>query len=139
MPFNKDAPLTEEDSKLSKFNSAGLINVHLENLFQSAYINFRKNRLWSFNQDLTSIWMILGGDEQEGSDWVKRYNDIEFRLGATGCLYFQKKGFNEPNEKFIKNQSYQKQLLIDKAIFLRRLQNKQGKGTAYKENEDDWE
>lgn len=134
----------EEIYEKSKLNPAAIININLENLWKEAYSFQAKNELWKWNRKLDSIWLILGGDEPEKQlnddkkDWVKLFNDIEIKIGETGSLLHKSQGFEQMSEEEIKKMAHQYRLLMAKSLFLRRLQNKQGKGTAYDTGEDDY-
>ena len=137
---NPDDELYEK----SKINPAAIININLENIWKEAYSAQSKNDLWKWNRKLDSVWLILGGDEpekqvnEEKKDWVKLFNEIEMKLGETGSLIHKSKGFEQMDETEIKKMAHQYQLLMSKSLFLRRLQNKQGKGTAYDTGEEDY-
>ncbi|HUS51071.1 MAG TPA: hypothetical protein VMZ91_12960 [Candidatus Paceibacterota bacterium] len=130
--YNKDA---EEDSQTSRINAAGLINSTLEKLWVESYAEMRNGRYDLWNVKLDSIWCILGGDEEEGGEVDKEMMKINLKIYEKGSLkskvgigFEQKDNVNNP---------VQYQLLLKKSVFLRRLQNKQGKGTAYKTSDMD--
>jgi len=127
----------ESHSGVSKINAAGLINLTLENLWNEAFKVQGKNDLWAWNRKLDSLWLILGGDEDENSKRVEEFNKIEESIGKTGSLSHKKVGFDAFNPDQLKVMSIQYQRLMKKSLFLRRLQNKQGKGTAYADPYDD--
>lgn len=129
------------DGVTSKINAAGLINLTTNNLWVDFYNDFRKGKYLSANNDLDCIWTILGGEKGvEKSPEEEAYNEIEKELKETGSLSngISTKGFEDINPKFILRQSRQKRTLLKKALFLRRLQNEQGKGTAYEKGESDY-
>ena len=126
--------------KLSKINSAGLTNSTINNLWVDFFRHFRDGKFLSANSDLDCIWTILGGEKGiESSSIENDYKSIETELGKNGALKDQitTNGFekinNEEYVKFAKN----KKVLLKKALFLRRLQNQQGKGTAYLDGDDE--
>lgn len=125
----------EEDNKMSKFNSAGLINATLEKLWVDCYDSMASGNYQLWNIKLDAIWAILGGDVQEGGKEDKEYTKITLKILEFGSLKskigvgFEKKA-NPDN-------SIQYQYLLKKALFLRRLQNSQGKGTAYASDDED--
>jgi len=130
--------LQEEVEKQSKLNAAGLINSTLENLWIDSYRAMAHGNYKLWNIVLDSIWAILGGDEAENGDIDKQFSKLNLAIYKYGSLKTKiGEGFSEkPNP----NNSIQYHLLLRKAVFLRRLQNKQGKGTAYiNEAEDDWD
>ena len=127
-----------EEAKISKINSAGLINITLENLWKDSYNAMSNGKLNIWNTKLDAIWVILGGDEKEGSEIDKKINEMDIKIYELGELKSKaKRGFKPITNE---NAALQYQLLKRKSLFLRRLQNRQGKGTAYDDgDEDDFE
>lgn len=124
----------EDDEKLSRLNAAGIINITIENLFKEGYSAMLKGDFIGWNSRLDAIWCILGGDEKEGGDADIYMNKLNLMIYDTGNLKqnVSNIGFQvQINPK----RSLQYQLLLRKSLFLRRLQNKQGKGTAYQSDE----
>jgi len=140
-------PMGTDFMGTSKINAAGLINLTLENLWNEAFKKQTKNELWKWNRYLDSIWLILGGDviikdneNKKTNKIFQEFNSLEIKIGETGTLNHKKTGFNKITKTEIKTMARQYQLLMKKSLFLRRLQNKQGKGTAYKDpGEDDFD
>lgn len=129
------------DELISKINAAGLINLTTNNLWVDFFNDFRKGKYLSANNDLDCIWTILGGEKGiEGKEDEKEYLSIETSLKNCGILEdgFMTKGFSKISNEFINKSSRQKGVLLKKSLFLRRLQNKQGKGTAYERGESDY-
>lgn len=124
-----------EESKISKINAAGLINVTLENLWKDCYNAMASGDYYKWNIKLDAIWLILGGDENEDSPSDKIINELDLKIYSLGVLKSPKmKGFIESKNE---NSNHHYVLLKKKSLFLRRLQNKQGKGTAYDDGDDD--
>jgi hypothetical protein len=124
-----------EESKVSKINAAGLINLTLENLWKDCYDAMAKANLSLWNTKLDAIWLILGGDIKDNSPEDKYIMELDIKIYELGGLYSSKTvGFKKVTNE---NSTLQYQLLKRKSIFLRRLQNKQGKGTAYDDGDDD--
>lgn len=127
-------------SKISKINAAGMINSTLINLENDFFRHYRAGLYLSANSDLDCIWVILGGEEDvvAESKTEKEYKEIESKLSNSGKLQdgFTGKGFETITENELNKFRDQKPLLLEKARFLHRLMNAQGKGTAYS-NEDD--
>jgi len=134
MTWKKNFNAEVEDDKSSKINAAGLINTSLEKLWLEAYGSMSGGSYHIWNTKLDAIWAILGGDEKESGDVDKKMNDLNLELYSLGS--FNSKVGSGFSQKSNPNNSMQYQFLLKKSLFLRRLQNKQGKGTAY-ENEDD--
>lgn len=124
-----------EDNAQSRINAAGIINSTLEKLWNESYTSMAGGDYLKWNIKLDSIWAILGGDVKEGEKEDKDFEKINLGIYDQGSLKSKVgTGFNqEPNP----NNPMQYQLLLKKALFLRRLQNKQGKGTAYASDDED--
>ena len=123
------------EQKTSRINSAGLINMTLENLWKDSYNAMSRGDLVTWNRKLDSIWCCLGGDEEEGGEKDTEFLKIDLKLHELGSLNHKKTGFEQvkSDEGSIIAQQYL--ILRKKSLFLRRLQNKQGKGTAYEDGD----
>lgn len=131
---------SDEFGKLSKINSAGLVNSTLSNLWSDFFRHYRDGKYLAANSDLDCIWTILGGEKNiEESPAESEYKKIELKLYESGTLTnsLDIKGFGKVNQDDLTKIASQKIILLKKALFLRRLQNSQGKGTAYHDGEDE--
>jgi len=129
-----------DEGKISKINAAGLINMAIENLWREAYAAMAANKFSLWNVKLDAIWCILGGDVVEGEKEDKAFNELELKIYKTGSLNHVTQGFESHKDSDKNKIAMQYLLLRKKTIFLRRLQNSQGKGTAYSSGDnDDWE
>ncbi len=126
-----------EEEKISRINAAGIINVTLENLWKNVFDSMSQGSLVIWNRKLDSIWSILGGDVKEDDDNDKKMKALNERIYKTGSLNHKKSGFKKLEEEESIKMSMQYILLNEKNLFLRRLQNKQGKGTAYASDDMD--
>ncbi len=129
-----------ESNKLSKINSAGLINLRIHRLVEDANRHSRAGKFLAWNSDLDRIWMELAGDVDEGKKTDKDWKELVKELGTVGPIRNWKSvdGFSELEKDEKKNQKGQYEKLNDKELFLRRLLNKQGKGTAYQDSIEDY-
>lgn len=131
----KNSNYGDEETKLSKFNAAGLISTTLEKLWVDVHNAMASGNYILWNTKLDAVWTILGGDVIEGSAEDKNFNGISLKIYEKGSLKgkigvgFSRKENPENATKY--------QLLIKKSLFLRRLQNRQGKGTAYASDDED--
>jgi hypothetical protein len=142
MAYRKDynVGIDEEVSAQSKLNAAGLINSTLENLWSDCYSSMANGNLVKWNRKLDAIWNILGGDCKEGDKDDEKMEEINLKIYKTGTLNHKKTGFEGIRPEEATKMALQYLLLNKKSLFLRRLQNKQGKGTAYiSEDEDDFD
>jgi hypothetical protein len=136
MAYKKDANQDLVDEQVSRLNSAGIINITTENLWRDAYNAMATNNLSLWNRKLDAIWLILGGDLKDNDPEDKEFNRIDLLVHQSGSLIHKRVGFEKLPEGESGRIAKQYVLLRKKSLFLRRLQNKQGKGTAYI-NEDD--
>jgi hypothetical protein len=129
-----------EEPKISKFNSAFFINKRMNDLWEDAHKHKRVGAYSDWNGDLDAVWCELAGDVKEGDDDDKKYKEINQRLGAVNPVVNWGKtgGFNKQDTATVLKKTKQYQILIEKEIFLRRLQNRQGKGTAYDDYSSDY-
>ena len=135
--YKKDYNREMDDEKMSRINSAGIINITLENLWRDCYSSMANGNLVVWNRKLDAIWAILGGDVVEGDETDKKMNELDLKIYGSGSLSHKKTGFQKIGVDDGKAMSLQYVLLKKKSLFLRRLQNKQGKGTAYKRDDED--
>jgi len=128
-----------ETEKISKINAAGLINITFTNLWNDFYRHLRGSRFAEANADLDCLWVEFGGDVEEGAVEETTYDNLNEKLVKKGSLKKRKhEGFKKINEEDIDGMTYQYTHLLKKALFLKKLQNKQGKGTAYRDSADDY-
>jgi len=126
-------------SKVSKINAAALINLIMADLWKDAYRHSRNAELSKWNADLNCIWIELAGDVDVNSDKEKEFKKMDSNLASTGSLYKKAStGFKQTSKDELVLFAKQYRLLMEKALFLKRLQNKQGKGTAYYDDADDY-
>jgi hypothetical protein len=124
---------------LSKINSAGLVNITMNNLWQNFFDHYRSGKYLSASNDLDCIWTILGGEkDMAGSDGEKNYLAMEEELSKIGLLQnnVEVKGFGKVNDEQIHKFMKHKAILLKKSLLLRRLQNTQGKGSAYYDSDE---
>ncbi len=136
--YNK-IPITQEaeEKSISRINAAGIINITIENLWRDVFSSMSKGDLVTWNRKLDSIWSILGGDVKEDEKEDKNMNSLNQTLYETGSLNHKKIGFKKFESDESENMALQYLILNKKNLFLRRLQNSQGKGTAYQRDDDD--
>jgi len=145
----------EPEFKISDYNSAFFINQRLHNLWLDANNHKRSGAYEAWNADLDAVWCELAGDVpiideknlKKAKEKGKEIEDIEgdykkIKLKLKECTpiinWNQRTTFDKTPKKQIEMKTKQYQLLTEKEIFLRRLQNKQGKGTKYRDSLDDY-
>ena len=128
--------IEQEIVKLSKINSASLINLRMNNIWINVNRYATSGKYFQWNNELDRIWCELAGDITKGKGEDKDFKEIEKRVSEKLKEFKDKKGFDTFDDVDRKKMSGIYSVLQEKEIFLRRLQNKQGKGTAY---EQGWE
>lgn len=113
--------------KVSRFNSAELINLRMHNLWTIFHRSVLDGKLIEANWALDRIWGELSGD-------ISKENKEEFEKFVRRFFNIIKEKKENPNSLNEKLYLY----ILDKETFLRSLQNKQGKGTAYEETLEEY-
>ncbi len=137
MDFKNQNIKETEEEKISRINAAGIINVTIENLWRDIFASMARGDLVTWNRKLDAVWGILGGDQKDGDETDLKMKKINEDLYKTGSLNHKKTGFQKLGEDESTKMSLQYIMLNNKNLFLRRLQNKQGKGTAYSSHDED--
>ncbi len=107
-----------ESPKISKYNSAISQLMRIDYLWQDAHRHSRTGMLKQWNWDLDRIWCELASDcDAKDEEAVEEFNIEISKIDDQRAMY---------------------KMLMQKEIKLRRLQNKQGKGTAYEEGLDEY-
>ncbi len=128
-----------DEEKVSKLNSGGLINLRLDILWKDSHKHSRSGLYSDWNADLDCIWDELGGEYEENSTQQKELDKINEKLSNVRN-WNGIDGFKRPSNDELKEKTRQYLILRKKSLFLRRIMNVQGKGTAYSDgSEDDWE
>ena len=127
----------EQGNQQSRINAAGLINSALERLWMDCYNAMSNGNLVLWNRKLDAIWNILGGDCKKGEKEDKEILRLNMNLYKTGSLNHKKIGFEKLKEDESEIMAQQYLWLNEKSLYLRRLQNQQGKGTAYTSDDED--
>jgi len=133
----KENYVEPNEERQSRINSAGIINITIENLWRDCYSSMAKGDLVTWNRKLDALWVLLGGDVLEGDVKDKEMKALDLKIYETGSLNHKKVGFGKFEDGEAEKISLQYLYLKEKSLFLRRLQNSQGKGTAYRSSDDD--
>lgn len=132
---------SESSYKISKYNGAVSQLFRLDELWQDAHRHSRTGNYNMWNADLDKVWSELAGDLKADGTEEKQYNNFTVLLNKTGYTPgIPLKGFSVPTKEDNINRAKYYGVLLQKEIWLRRLQNAQGKGTKHQdESEDDIE
>lgn len=124
------------EMNVSKVNSGGLINLRLHNLWVDRHKCARNGQYNKWNEVLDAIWCELGADVREDSEQDKKFWSLSLAFAEACGAPVKKTGFGQVSSSDRQSMAKQKVALIKKELFLRRLQNSQGKGTAYVDEDD---
>ena len=155
----------EEETKVSKYNSGIAKLMRLNTLWIDVNNHSRQNQYAKWNEDLDRIWSELSADLKDYEEKESNKGKERKRIDEKGkkILYFNEEsakikqfdtdlanlgkfvdkepeGFKLITEEMKKNRAKQYRILMDKEIYIRKLENQLGKGTAWEdEDEDSWE
>lgn len=138
--MEEDFEEREGEEKLSVYNSAGFIAQRLHNICLDCNTHKRSGAYSLWNGDLDAYWCELAGDVKPDGDEEVAFKKLNEGLGKVGPIqnWNKQTSFEGISQDLLKKKAEQYQKLIDKELFLRRLQNKQGKGTKYRDDADDY-
>jgi hypothetical protein len=121
----------------SSFNSAGLINARMHECWKLANNYSLQGKYNSWNAVLDNIWTELGGEYEQDSVEQKEYDKFSFILGLCKNWTVSNNGFKQRTKNDLKEMARQYIILRRKELFIKRIQNQQGKGTAYADEDQD--
>lgn len=129
------------EEKTSKFHGAFDQLRRIDVLWAMTHKDVRSGNYLNWNTCLDRLWMEFIADLEQNSQEEKDFDKINKELLEVYPLVSSlDKNFNKKPEGFDKKVSKQYLLLTKKESFVRRIQNKLGKGTAWRdEYEDDFE
>jgi len=137
MPYNQNS---EDEQKISKYNAGVAIQIRLNNLWQQTHKYSLVDRYYLWNTVLDRIWLELSRDlkEKEYIEKKKLYDEFNYELTKTGKIVDAKddNGFLDPTKEEYEKREKQYKILMDKQIWLARLENELGKGTAWDEGDE---
>ena len=142
----------EEENRTSKFSSGLNIISRLDELWKMCHKFKREGKYADWNDELDTVWLELARDldEKEYNDelnekkeviskgYKSKFNEFENKLKSLLPFNDNMRGFSKPDDGDIKRRNEQYKILMEKELFLRRLENFVGKGTAWDDDEDDF-
>lgn len=124
--------------KVSKINSASFSLMRLHNLWLDCNKFSRSGEYEQWNRCIDALWRELAGDLTDDDPDVTKMKEFNLKLNDLTIDNVNKPHpFKKVSPGYLALRSKQYSLLDSKEIFVRRLQNKQGKGSAYKDEFDD--
>ena len=130
--------MEREEIKYSKF-SGGLAQIYrLDELWKDTNRYSRQGKYALWNSTLDRIWCELARDLDDKKYKEKSESLAELNI-KIGNIIDSMTGFKVPDTEALQKRGKQYKSLMEKDLFLRRLENELGKGTSFAEEEDDWE
>lgn len=135
---NYNSNSVDDEVKTSKYNNAIDQIYRLGIIWRNAYKHSSSGNYLAWNFDLDAVWREFAGDLKPESEEDKAFKEINSKINKLLPLHsVASPTFNKVSPIEKKRISDQYDLLMEKEIFLRRLQNQLGKGTAWDDSEDD--
>ncbi|MCK9371121.1 hypothetical protein M0R04_14510 [Candidatus Dojkabacteria bacterium] len=126
----------EFEQKTSKYQAGIAALIRLDFLWKDCNTHARAIQYARWNEDLDRVWMELEADaKEEEKNKFKSIDDKIIELGLYSSPAKLQKSNPELYNKLIFTQ---KKTLMEKEVFIRRVQNRQGKGTAYMDDLDEY-
>ena len=130
----------DHETLISKHSSGVSIIIRIDGLWKDANINSCAGQYSKWNTKLDVIWRELARDILE-ADWKEKKEAFDkFDKELVDTEAFKDTGsetFEDVTKQDIENRSKQYRILNDKELFLKRLENKLGKGTTFHDGEED--
>ncbi len=139
-----------DENKTSKFSSGLNIIMRLDVLWKNCQDFKRRGNYSSWNDELDTIWLELArdlskkeyNDTKDNGKNVKGYKSIyeEFEGKLKEQLPFNDSllGFKKPDADIFKRRDEQYKILMEKQLYLARLENELDKGTTYEDEDEDF-
>jgi len=140
--------MEDNEIKLSKYSSGVNINLRIDQLWKDSHLHSRNGNYNKWNLDLDCIWSELARDlKEEGNkkEKIDTYENIKEDFDSfdeqiinTGRIKDNEPlGFKKITITDMSQRDKHYKILREKQIFLARLENKLGKGTSYKDMDED--
>ena len=130
----------ENEPQISKHSSGISILIRVDGLWKDANLHSRSGLYYKWNCDLDAIWRELARDLSDEDYKTKKeeFDAFDATMAEYGSFNDEgRRDFKEPSKEQIENRAKHYRLLNDKELFLKRLENKLGKGTTWDDGEDD--
>jgi len=130
-----------ETQQTSKYNSGVAIIMRLDSLWKDTHTHSRAGLFAKWNADLDRIWCELSRDLNDKKYPInkKLFDDLNKTIELNGGFNDRSsEAFNKISAGIIIQRNKQYKALIEKELFLRRLENSVGKGTAWDDDDLDY-
>jgi hypothetical protein len=129
-----------EQNHKSKYNSGVAKEIRRNELWKETNSHSRLGQFTKWNEDLDCIWSELCADikPEDFEEKKKDFEEFEGKIMKIGKIEdTTKQGFKDFDKDFYNKRNEHYKILRNKEIFLRRLENSLGKGTAYEDDDED--
>ncbi len=129
-----------DEPSISKHSSGISIIIRIDGLWKEANIYSCSGQYSGWNTKLDVIWRELARDLTDVDYKLKKKDFDAFDALLVKAGEFKDTGsdsFAKASETDNKNRSKQYRILNDKELFLKRLENKLGKGTTFSDGDED--
>jgi len=129
-----------EQNRKSKYNSGVAKEIRRNELWKETNSHSRNGNFTKWNEDLDCIWSELCADikSEDFKDKKKEFDKFDLEMIEIGKIEdTTKQGFKALDKDFYSKRDKHYKKLREKEIFLRRLENSLGKGTAYEDDDED--
>ena len=126
--------MPEEEIKISKYSSGINIIIRLDLLWKDTHLHSRQGKYSLWNTDLDRIWLELARDLKEDRyiDVKNDFEDFDRKINELGKISDSPpEGFKEFTSEDIQKRNKFYEILVNKQLFLARLENELGKGTSW--------
>ncbi len=130
----------DQEILISKHSSGVSIIIRIDGLWKDANICSCAGQFSKWNTKLDVIWRELARDilEPDYKEMKEDFDAFDTKLVKAGPFRDDGSGtFDDLDKDVIKQRSDQYKVLNDKELFLKRLENKLGKGTTFSDGEED--
>jgi len=130
----------EEEVRKSKYNTAVSKEIRRDLLWKDANNHSRSGQFHRWNEDLDTIWSELSADLKDEKKFeikqqeIKKFDERILEVGQISDLIV---GFKKQTPEDLKRRANHYNILREKEIWIRRLENELGKGTAYEDEDED--
>ena len=131
-----------DGQKFSKYNSGVAQIFRLDGLWRDVNTHSRMGLFRKWNADLDRLWCELSKDLKDDEKYKTKkanFDNLDKEIEDLGNFEDNAEdSFEGLSKEQIKKRYNQYKKLMEKELFLRRLENFLGKGTAWDEEEDDF-
>lgn len=133
--------MDDVDKPKSRFSSGLNIIIRLDILWKDTHRHSRDGKYDAWNADLDRIWLELARDivPTEFEDYKAKFDSYDQKVASLGGFFdISTKGFEVATKEIIRNRNEVYRILMEKQLFLARLENELGKGTTHDDDDDDF-